>query len=94
MKGFKEEDIVKLSDFYGIEDELREMLYEVLKAGGCVACEINPSYCSASNECGENVGVTLILTEPCNVICSKSVELATDRETFLYHVAGLRKRLE
>ena len=95
---FKVGQIVKLSKFYNAEgeraDRFRKMLYEILKAGGCVACETNPEYCSASDDCRGNIGVTLILTEPYGAICSKSVEAATDRETFLYHVAGLRERIE
>lgn len=94
MRMFKRGDIVKLNE-NGKNDKTNneEMLVEVENAEGGVGCCGKKELACKGAVCNVEKGYAVHFTNR-DSRCSEALELATDREAFLYHVAGLRERLE
>ena len=93
--GIKIGDIVKLNKIGKMANnkKVENKLFEVESILGNVSCgDYKVRQCSIK-ECNFQKGQGIYFTDG-NSRCSEVLELATDREAFLYHVAGLRERLE
>lgn len=99
MKKFKRGNIIKLNKIgKGENKEIGNSLFEIESINDIINCNhYEKGRCITIKrkaiECDVKKGYAVYFTNG-RPRCSEVLELATDREAFLYHVAGLREALE
>lgn len=96
MRKFKRGDVVKLNETGKMADnkEIENKLFEIESIVDEVQCyHRKEKRCRGVTKCNIQEGQGVFFTDY-NSRCSEVLEFATDREAFLYHVVGLRERIE